>query len=122
MQTRQSALARSRSIRLMALLPVVVAATLAAGCGDKSKPEGKASQAAARVNDTEITVHQINQVLERQQGLKPEQADAASRQVLEGLIDQQLAVAKAEEQSSTATRKSCRCSTRHAATSSPAPT
>lgn len=98
MQTRQSALARSRSIRLMALLPVVVAATLAAGCGDKSKPEGKASQAAARVNDTEITVHQINQVLERQQGLKPEQAESASRQVLEGLIDQQLAVAKAEEQ------------------------
>lgn len=98
MQTRQPVLARSRSIRLMALLPVVVAATLAAGCGDKGKPEGKASQAAARVNDTEITVHQINQVLERQQGLKPEQADAASRQVLEGLIDQQLAVAKAEEQ------------------------
>ncbi|MFN3887846.1 MAG: EpsD family peptidyl-prolyl cis-trans isomerase [Aquabacterium sp.] len=98
MQTRLSAFARSRSMRLMALLPVVVAASLAAGCGDKSKPEGKASQAAARVDSTEITVHQINQVLERQQGLKPEQAEAASRQVLEGLIDQQLAVAKAEEQ------------------------
>lgn len=98
MQTRLQAIARQRSIRLMVLLPVVVAATLAAGCGDKSKSEGKASQAAARVNGDEITVHQINQMLERQQGLKPEQAEAASRQALEGLIDQQLAVAKAEEQ------------------------
>lgn len=99
MQTRLQALARQRSVRLMALLPIVVAATLVAGCGDKSKSEGgKASQAAARVNDDEITVHQINQLLERQQGLKPEQMDAASRQALEGLIDQQLAVAKAEEQ------------------------
>jgi len=98
MQTRLQAIARQRSIRLMALLPVVVAATLAAGCGDKSSSAGKASQAAARVNGDEITVHQINQLLERQQGLKPEQAEAASRQALEGLIDQQLAVAKAEEQ------------------------
>ena len=98
MQTRLQAIARQRSIRLMVLLPVVVAASLAAGCGDKSKSEGKASQAAARVNGDEITVHQINQLLERQQGLKPEQAEAASRQALEGLIDQQLAVSKAEEQ------------------------
>jgi len=98
MQHRLHALAQPRALRLLALLPVVVAATLAAGCGDKSKSEGKASQAAARVNDSEITVHQINQVLERQQGLRPEQADAAGRQVLKGLIDQQLAVAKAEEQ------------------------
>ena len=98
MQHRLHALAQPRALRLLALLPVVVAATLAAGCGDKSQPEGKASQAAARVDGSEITVHQINQVLERQQGLRPEQADAAGRQVLEGLIDQQLAVAKAEEQ------------------------
>lgn len=98
MQTRLQAFARQRSVRLMVLLPVVVAATLAAGCGDKSKSAGKASQAAVRVNGDEITVHQINQMLERQQGIKPEQADAASRQILEGLIDQQLAVAKAEEQ------------------------
>lgn len=98
MQHRLQALAQPRALRLLALLPVVVAATLAAGCGDKSKSEGKASQAAARVDGSEITVHQINQVLERQPGLRPEQADAAGRQVLEGLIDQQLAVAKAEEQ------------------------
>ncbi len=98
MTIRLQATARQRTFRSMALLPVVVAAALAAGCGDKSSSEGKATQAAARVDGSEITVHQINQVLERQQGLKPEQAEAASHQVLESLIDQQLAVAKAEEQ------------------------
>jgi len=98
MQHRLHAPAQPRAIRMMALLPVVLAAALAAGCGDKSSSEGKATQSAARVNGSEITVHQINQLLERQPGLRPEQTDAASRNILEGLIDQQLAVAKAEEQ------------------------
>lgn len=99
MTLRLHATARQRTLRSMALVPVVVAAALAAGCGDKSKSaEGKATQAAARVDGSEITVHQINQMLERQQGLKPEQTEAASHQILESLIDQQLAVAKAEEQ------------------------
>ena len=99
MTTRLQATARQRTLRSMALLPVVVAAALAAGCGDKSSSgESKATQSAARVDGSEITVHQINQILERQPGLKPEQAEVASHQVLESLIDQQLAVAKAEEQ------------------------
>jgi EpsD family peptidyl-prolyl cis-trans isomerase len=98
MQHRLQAIAQPRAIRMMALLPVVLAAALATGCGDKKPAEEKATQSAARVNDTEVTVHQINQILERQQGLRPEQADAASRNILEGLIDQQLAVEKAEEQ------------------------
>jgi EpsD family peptidyl-prolyl cis-trans isomerase len=98
MQHRLHAPVQPRAIRMMALLPVVLAAVLATGCGDKGSSEGKATQAAARVNGAEITVHQINQVLERQQGLRPEQADAAGRNILEGLIDQQLAVAKAEDQ------------------------
>lgn len=78
---------------------VIAAATLAmmlAGCGDK-KGGDKASQTAAKVNKEEITVHQINFVLQRQQGLKPEQAEAASRQVLERLIEQELAVQKAQD-------------------------
>ncbi|MDP0972048.1 SurA N-terminal domain-containing protein, partial [Klebsiella pneumoniae] len=57
----------------------------------------KASQTAAKVNKEEITVHQINFVLQRQQGLKPEQAEEAGRQVLERLVDQELAVQKAQE-------------------------
>lgn len=64
-------------------------------CGDR-KGKG-ASQVAAKVNKEEISVHQINFLLQQQRGLKPEQADAAGRQVLERLIDQELAVQRAQE-------------------------
>lgn len=79
------------------LLAAVAAAALLAACGGDKGGE-KASQTAAKVNKEEITVHQINFVLQRQPGLKPEQAEPASRQVLERLIDQELAVQKAQEQ------------------------
>ncbi len=78
---------------------IVVAACLAvalAGCGG-AKKDKPASQVAAKVNKEEISVHQINFVLQQQRGLKPEQADAASRQILERLIDQELAIQKAQE-------------------------
>jgi EpsD family peptidyl-prolyl cis-trans isomerase len=81
-----------RPLNLAALL--VSAAVLAACGGGKDKP---ASQTAARVNKDEVTVHQINFVLQQQRGLKPEQADGASRQILERLVDQQLALQKAED-------------------------
>jgi EpsD family peptidyl-prolyl cis-trans isomerase len=87
---------RSLTMPRLALIPVLVAAALLTAC-NKGDKEAKASQAAASVNGQEVTVHQINLVLERQPGLKPEQVDAASRQVLEGLIDQEIAVQKAEE-------------------------
>lgn len=89
----------SLALPRLALIPVLVAAALLSACGkDGDKPDAKATQAAARVNGQELTVHQINLVLERQQGLKPEQVEAASQQVLEGLIDQEIAVQKAEEE------------------------
>jgi EpsD family peptidyl-prolyl cis-trans isomerase len=66
-----------------------------AACGDR-KGKG-ASQVAAKVNKEEISVHQINFLLQQQRGLKPEQAEAAGRQVLERLIDQELAVQRAQD-------------------------
>lgn len=89
LQTRAIGPGRAVAIAAMA------AALLLAGCGDSKKD--KASQTAAKVNKEEITVHQINFVLQQQRGLKPEQADAASKQILERLIDQELAVQKAED-------------------------
>lgn len=62
-----------------------------AACGGGNK----ASQAAARVNKSEITVHQINFVLQQQRGITAEQADAASAQILQRLVDQELAVQQA---------------------------
>lgn len=90
-----------RSFRLrplgVCLLALAGASTLllTGGCGEKKKDRLE-TQAAARVNDREVTVQQINLVLQQQRNLRPEQADAASRQILERLIDQSLAVQKAE--------------------------
>jgi EpsD family peptidyl-prolyl cis-trans isomerase len=88
-------------IQSLARLPLAAAALtlsalLLAGCGEK-KEKAASSQTAAKVNKEEVTVHQINQVLQGQRGLKPEQAEAAGRQVLERLIDQQVALQKASE-------------------------
>ena len=99
MHSNQPISARHRALQRAALIPIVLAATvLVAACGKDGKEGAKATQTAARINGEEVTVHQINMVLERQQGLKPEQAEPASRQILEGLIDQELALQKATEQ------------------------
>jgi len=79
----------------LALGTLVAATVLLAACGGSK--DKAASQTAARVNKDEVTVHQINFVLQQQRGLKPEQAEAASRQILERLIDQQLALQKADD-------------------------
>jgi len=84
----------SKQPRYYLALAALAAAVLVAGCGEK---KDKASQTAAKVNKDEITVHQINFVLQQQRNLRPEQAEAASKQVLERLIDQQLALQKADE-------------------------
>jgi EpsD family peptidyl-prolyl cis-trans isomerase len=78
------------------LIALAASLVLLAGCGDKSKDKS-ASQTAAKVNKEEITVHQINFVLQQQRGLQQDQAEAVSKQILERLIDQELAVQKAEE-------------------------
>ena len=73
---------------------MIVMLLLLAACG--AKKDTSASQTAARVNKDEITVHQINFVLQQQRGLRPEEVDAASALILERLIDQQLLVRKAD--------------------------
>ena len=87
-----------RSLR-MSVVVVAMVATVAmlAACGDKKKDK-PASQTAAKVNKEEITVHQINFMLQQQRGLAPEQAASASKQALERLIDQELALQKALDQ------------------------
>jgi EpsD family peptidyl-prolyl cis-trans isomerase len=81
----------------MLVIATATLAVLLAGCGDKKKDKA-ATQIAAKVNKEEISIHQINFLLQQQRGLKPEQADAAGKQILERLIDQELAVQKAIEQ------------------------
>ena len=88
---RASVIARS------AVAAATVLAVLLSGCSDKKKDKA-ASQTAARVNKEEITVHQINFVLQQQRGLAPAQAASAAPVVLERLIDQELTLQKAQEQ------------------------
>lgn len=88
-------------------LPVRVAvvlstALLLAACGNK---EGGANtsgstQVAAKVGKDEISIHQVNQAMTRvnmANASTPQAAEALRRDVLERLIDQQLAIEQAKE-------------------------
>ena len=75
---------------LLGTLILMTAAGLSA-CGSKEKKSG---QALVRVNGEEITMLQINDELLRA-GVKTEQQDIATKQLLESLIDRQLILAEA---------------------------
>lgn len=77
--------------RQLRLAPIVVALALSAGCGRKDEPKKATTQVAAKVDSYEITVHQVNDVLARTPNLAPEVAERAKREILDKLIDQQLA-------------------------------
>ena len=79
-------------------LPLLIT-LLVAGCGDKkdgaATEDAKATQVAAKVNDTELTVHQVNFALKRIPNLNKEQSKAASLQVVRSLVDQEVIAQKA---------------------------
>ena len=79
------------SKRVICSLLVLVVATGISACGNK---EQKAGQSLVRVNGEEITVLQINDELKRA-GVQAEQQEAATKQLLESLIDRQLILAEA---------------------------
>ena len=71
------------------LLTLLFAAALLASCGEGGKSSAK-SQVAARVNDREITVSQLNQTL---QEINPEAVTpAVTRRALDALVDEELLV------------------------------
>lgn len=76
-------LASARSVAL-----VLAAATLI-GCGGSERGKSD-TQIAATVNEGEISVHQVQVVLQRQPQLAAADGGNASARVLEGLIDQEL--------------------------------
>ena len=67
---------------------LILAAAGLSACGNKAR-EAKPGQALASVNGAEITVLQLNEELQRA-GVGPAQQEAASKQLLQALIDRQL--------------------------------
>ena len=76
------------------LLPALLAALALGACG-KGDPKKPATQVAAKVNNEEISVHQVNRVIERFARADPGRATPAK--VLERIIDEELIVQKARE-------------------------
>ncbi|WP_298833594.1 EpsD family peptidyl-prolyl cis-trans isomerase [uncultured Piscinibacter sp.] len=67
---------------------------LLAACGGGERTSGD-SQIAAKVNKGEISVHQVQVVLQRQPRLAASEGGSAAARALEGLIDQELAAQSA---------------------------
>ena len=82
------------AVRLAAATALASVLVLA-GCGDRKDPAADA--VVARVDGEEITQRQVDFLVQQQRHLRPDQAEAAGRQALERLIDQQIAVKRADE-------------------------
>ena len=96
MTTRAPRLHTPSTARLLGAVALALTAALA-GCGDKK--EKTVLQTAAKVNKEEITVSQIQQVLNQQRAAIPaSQAASAQGAALERLIEQELALQKASDQ------------------------
>src|SRR5450830_618235 len=72
---------------------MLVVISLIASCG-KKHGEDKTSQSIVRVNGDEITVHQINNELQRA-NVQPGQQEIAGKQITQALVDRQILVQEA---------------------------
>ncbi len=93
---------RSKSLTRRARFGTIAFAATAAvflgACSQKKdavSADGPGAEVAAKVNGDDITVGQINLVVQHQRGAPPDASDAASHQALERLIDEQIVVQKA---------------------------
>ena len=82
------------SFNKRALCAALIVAAAVAGCGSKEKKPG---QALASVNGEEITMLQLNEELARA-NVPAAQQEAASKQMLEALIDRQLLLNEAAKE------------------------
>jgi len=79
------------------MAPLAVVLVALAGCGNTGDNE-TATQVAAKVNSTEITISQVNNALAKAANVNPEAAPRLKREILDNLIDSELAKQKAIEQ------------------------
>jgi EpsD family peptidyl-prolyl cis-trans isomerase len=86
------------SARVGAVALAATAAILLAACGQKKEVltgDAAGNEVVAKVNGDDITAGQLNIALQKQRGMRPDAFDAASRQILDQLIDEQIIAQKA---------------------------
>ena len=84
--------------RVGAVALAALAATLLAACGQKkdvAPTDTAGSEAVAKVNGDELTAAQLALALLKQRGMRPDAGDAAAKQVLDQLIDEEIVAQKA---------------------------
>jgi len=89
---------RNRRLRVGAVALAAMAATLLAACGQKkdiAPADTTGSEVVAKVNGDELTAGQLQIALQKQRGMRPDAGDAAAKQVLDQLIDEQIVAQKA---------------------------
>jgi len=88
----------TRRPRPGAVALAALAAMLLAACGPKkdfAPSDTAGSQVVAKVNGDELTDSQLTLALQKQRGMRPDAGDAAAKQVLDQLIDEQIVAQKA---------------------------
>jgi peptidyl-prolyl cis-trans isomerase C len=75
--------------KLFKVTAMVLAISVVAACNNKKENEAKTGQSVVRVNDDEITIHQINNELVKA-NIAPAQQKLAIKQITSGLIERQL--------------------------------
>jgi EpsD family peptidyl-prolyl cis-trans isomerase len=87
----------TRRARIGAVALAAVAAALLAACGQKKDvaPGDAGSEAVAKVNGEELTAAQLTIALQKQRGMRPDAGEAASKDTLDQLINEQIVAQKA---------------------------
>lgn len=83
--------------KTLAFTATILFISALAACSNRGEDGKPASQVAAKVNSGEISIHQINFLLQRTPGLTPEKSAEAKRKILDELVNQELAVQQALE-------------------------
>ncbi len=71
---------------------IALCATVSSVISGCTKKDVSATQVVAKVDGEEISIHQINGVLAKATGISPENLPNAKREILERLIEQQIAI------------------------------
>ena len=88
----------SSRARIGAVALAAMAVTLLAGCGQKkdvAPADAGGGEVVAKVNGDDVTASQLTIALQKQRGMRPDAGDAASKVVLDQLIDEQIVAQKA---------------------------